>query len=148
SLRDCLRFLPRTKGISQRVHVRIGADARIPEQVPRTADLRAPFKDHIAFAGAARLQTVASPDAGKPGADDDDVKVLSGYSQTCTPDYIERCYRERAGTAIKRLRTETESRKLKAESRKPKAEPYFAALAIFTPLELAAYRAIPRYSAS
>ena len=78
---DVLDLFPRTKGISERVHVGVGAYAWVAEQVPCAADLRARFEDDVALAGTARLQAVSGTDAGESGSDDYDVAVFGERRQ-------------------------------------------------------------------
>src|SRR5437773_397118 len=75
---DRLRVFPGTKRVPQRVHVRVRADARIPEQVPRAADAAACLEDRVRLAGAAGLQVPAGADAGQAGPDDEYVDALGG----------------------------------------------------------------------
>ena len=75
---DRLRVRPRTERVAERVHVRIGADAGIAEQVPRAADVGAAFQDRVGLARAALLQMTAGADAGNAGADDQDVDMFNG----------------------------------------------------------------------
>jgi hypothetical protein len=74
---DRLGVLPRLEGEAEGVHVRVGADARIAEEVPRSADVLARLEDGVRAVGAARLQVVAGADAGDPGADHQHVEVLA-----------------------------------------------------------------------
>src|SRR5579872_1675167 len=83
--RDGFRILPGAEGIAQRIHVGVGADAGIAEQVPGSADLAPTFEDGIAFIGAARPQIVGSGDAGKPRADDQDIHMLDRHPITLLP---------------------------------------------------------------
>jgi hypothetical protein len=68
--------LPGTERIAEREHVRIGANAGIAEQVPGAADGVAAFEDNVGFVPAAGLHMIGGVDAGKPAADDDDVKMF------------------------------------------------------------------------
>ena len=68
---------PRLEAVAERVHVAVGAHARVAEQVPRAADVVAPLEDHVRPVGALTSQVVGGADAGDPGADDDDIKVFS-----------------------------------------------------------------------
>jgi hypothetical protein len=81
SVADVLDLLPRTEGISERVHVGVRAHAGIAEEVPGPADLRARFEDDVALARTTRLQSVSGADAGESGSDDDDVEVFSERRQ-------------------------------------------------------------------
>ena len=73
---DRLVVHPRLEREAQRVHVAVGADARVSEQVPGAADVVAALEDHERAVGAHRLQVVRGPDARDAGAHDDDVEVL------------------------------------------------------------------------
>src|SRR5690242_2325332 len=72
---DRLRLAPRTERIAERIHVRIGADARIAEQIPGTADAVAAFENGVAAGRAVPLQVIAGADAGQTRADDDDIEM-------------------------------------------------------------------------
>ena len=77
---DGLALGPRTEAETQRVHVGVGTDARVAEQVPGAAHGRALFQDGVALGRAAVLQVPGRAHAGDAGAHDDDVKVLSHES--------------------------------------------------------------------
>ena len=62
------------KRVAQRVHVGVGADAGIAEQVPGAADRLAAFEDGVALARAAVLQVPGGADARQAGADDQHVR--------------------------------------------------------------------------
>jgi hypothetical protein len=74
---DRVFVAPRLKRVPERVHVRVGADAGIAEQVPGAADRLAGLQDRVALAGAVALQVGAGADAGEAGADDQNVDVLA-----------------------------------------------------------------------
>src|ERR1700686_1976778 len=76
---DRPRAFPRAERVAEREHVGIGADAGKAKKVPGAAHVRASFKDYIALARTAGLQTVAGSDAGEAGTDDHDVEVLHGH---------------------------------------------------------------------
>src|SRR5688572_15522755 len=76
---DRLRLRPRLERVAERVHVGVGADAGIAEQVPGAAEVRAAFEDGVGPVRAALLQVAAGADAGNSGTDDEDVEVLSGH---------------------------------------------------------------------
>jgi hypothetical protein len=76
-VRDRFRARPRLERVPERVHVGIGADAGVAEEVPRPADVVARLEDRVGAVGTARLKVVAGADAGDPGADDQDVEVLA-----------------------------------------------------------------------
>ena len=73
---DRLGLDPRLERITQREHVKVGADAGIAEQVPGAADAVAALENDVALAGALLLQVIARADAGQAGADDQDVEVF------------------------------------------------------------------------
>ena len=79
---DGLGLRPRPEDVAERVHVAVGADAGVAEQVPRPADRLARLKDQHGAAGTFLLQVVRRPDAGEPRADDDDV-VVARLHQRC-----------------------------------------------------------------
>ena len=68
AVRDRLLAVPGPEGIAQRVHVRVGTDARIAEQVPGPTDGVACLEDGVVGPGALGLEVVAGTDAGQPGA--------------------------------------------------------------------------------
>ena len=65
---------PRLEAIPERVHVRIGANAGIAEQIPGAAHAVAAFEHDIAHAGASLGEVAARADSGKPRADDRDIE--------------------------------------------------------------------------
>ncbi len=73
---DGLGFLPGAKGKAQGVHVGVGADARIAEQVPGAPHGLAAFENRVGPPGAEGLQVIARADAGNPGADHQHVEML------------------------------------------------------------------------
>ena len=68
---------PGPKTVAERVHVRIGANAGIAEQIPRAADRVAAFEDRVALARAFRLQMVAGGDARESRADNKHIEMFS-----------------------------------------------------------------------
>ena len=58
STRDRLVRLPRPERKSQGVHIRIGADAWIAEEIPGAADCIATLQNRIGFVGEGSLQMV------------------------------------------------------------------------------------------
>ncbi len=76
SVGDRLLLLPRLEAEAQGVHVAVGPYARIPEQVPRAADVRPALQDGEGRARAPVLEVDGAADAGDPGADDQDVDVF------------------------------------------------------------------------
>src|ERR1700722_19146124 len=67
---------PRLEVVAQRVHVRIGADAGIAEQIPGAADALPGLEDGIALGGTALLQMVRGADAGQAVTDDEYVEEV------------------------------------------------------------------------
>ena len=57
------------------MHVRVGADAGVAEEVPRAADRAAGLEDLVAGPGAVGLEVMAGTDAGQAGPDDEHVEV-------------------------------------------------------------------------
>src|SRR6516225_9109116 len=76
---DGVRGCPWAERVAEGVHVGVGADAGVAEEVPGAADRAASFEDNVALAGTLRLQAIAGSDAGEAGSDDDDVEVLGGH---------------------------------------------------------------------
>src|SRR5581483_9284823 len=76
---DRLRFGPRLEGIAERVHVRVGADAGIAEQIPGAADGMAAFEDDESLRRTFGLQMIAGGDAGQAGADDQHVEMFNRH---------------------------------------------------------------------
>ena len=72
---NCLGASPGLEAVPQGVHVRVGADARVAEQIPGTAHGLPGFQDGVALAGAAVLQLSGGADTGQAGADDQNIKA-------------------------------------------------------------------------
>ena len=70
----CIR-LPRSKRITERIHVRVGANVGIAKQIPGAADGVARLQNDVRFAGTISLQVISGIDARQSRADDDDVEV-------------------------------------------------------------------------
>ena len=66
---------PGPKRVTEGVHVRVGADARIAEQIPCSANGVSSLEDGVAGPGTLRLEIVAGTDARQPGTNDQDVEV-------------------------------------------------------------------------
>src|SRR5471030_2896116 len=75
-VRDRLGLGPWLERITQREHVRVGADAGIAEQIPGAADGLATLQDGKALARAFLLQVIAGTDAGQSGTDDQHVEMF------------------------------------------------------------------------
>src|SRR5690606_954098 len=75
---DGLGAGPGAERVAQGVHVGVGPDAGVAEQVPRAADGAPGLEDGVGGPRAAVLQVVGGADAGEPGPDDQDVEVLGG----------------------------------------------------------------------
>ena len=72
---------PRLEDVTERVHIRVGADAGVAEEIPRAAHPLASFEDDVALSGAAGLEVNRRADAREAGADDEDVEVVSFHEQ-------------------------------------------------------------------
>src|SRR5207247_1028868 len=64
---DRLRVRPRPERIAERVHVRVRANARVTEEVPRPAERLATFEDRVRLRRAVRLQVIRGADPGDSG---------------------------------------------------------------------------------
>ena len=73
---DRLRRRPRPEAVAERVHVGVGADPGIAEEVPGAADRLARLEDREALARATLLQVMGGADPGDPGADDKHIDAL------------------------------------------------------------------------
>src|ERR1700675_3247374 len=78
-IRDCLAFQPRSKRISQREHVRVGANAGIAEQIPRPAESRTCFQYCIGLVGTVLLQAAGGADAGKTCANYQHIEMIGRH---------------------------------------------------------------------
>src|SRR5262249_56536486 len=58
------------------VHVAVGADGRVAEEIPGAPHRRPPFEDEVALSRAPAMQVHRGPDAREAGADDEDVVVF------------------------------------------------------------------------
>ena len=77
--------VPRLELEAERVHVAVGADARIPEQIPRAADVGASFENEIGAIRRLDLQVIRGADAGDPGTDHEDIDMLNVHGSTVVP---------------------------------------------------------------
>src|SRR5262249_34997553 len=78
-LADRLRMLPRLECVAHGVHVAVGADARILEQLPGAAHARLGLENGEGLARQPGPQVARCADAGEPGTDNNDVKPLVGH---------------------------------------------------------------------
>src|SRR6185436_18492764 len=79
---NCLGGTPRLEAVAERVHVAVGANARVAEEIPGAAHRRATFEDEVALARASLVKVDGGPDAGKAGAYDDHVKVFGAHVES------------------------------------------------------------------
>ena len=77
---DRLRVRPRPEAVAERVHVGVGTDARVAEEVPGPPQVLTRLEDRVAATGEGLLQVVGGADARKAGADDQHVEMLAGLS--------------------------------------------------------------------
>src|SRR5690606_15676718 len=73
---DRLRVHPGPEPVAERVHVGVGPDPWVAEQVPGATDRVARLENRVRLPGAALLQVVGGADTGEAGADDQDVSVF------------------------------------------------------------------------
>ena len=76
TLGDRLVRNPRLETVSERMHVTVGPDTRVPEQVPGPPEIFATFENHERTVRAIALQKIAAADAGNSCTHDQDIKVL------------------------------------------------------------------------
>jgi hypothetical protein len=76
---DGLGILPGLEAESQRMHIAVGADTGVLEQIPGAAHVLAPLQYHIALAGTFGLQVHAGTDAGQARTDHDNVKIFCAH---------------------------------------------------------------------
>src|SRR5262249_52711881 len=89
---DGLRLRPRPEPVAEGVHVRVGADARVAEQVPPAAERLARLEVGVRRVLAERLHVVRRADAGDAGADDQDVALVGTHRyQSGTGAYQKQC---------------------------------------------------------
>ena len=79
AVRDGLGPGPRAERVTERLHVRVRAHARVAEEVPGAAHDIAGLEDDVGPAGERGLQVVRSADPGQPGPDDQHVDVLAHW---------------------------------------------------------------------
>ena len=74
----CHRFVvtPRSKAIAERVHVGIGAHARVAKEIPRAAHALAPLEYDETLLRAFHLQMAGSANTRQSGAHDNNVEVF------------------------------------------------------------------------
>src|SRR5690348_8839300 len=85
AIRDGFRLAPGAEAIAQRMHIGVGADAWIAEQVPRAANRVPAFEDGVGLCRAARLQIIRRGDAGYPRSNDQDINVFGAVHHTLRP---------------------------------------------------------------
>src|ERR1700683_5635200 len=78
STRDRLVRMPWPERKSESVHIRIGTDPWIAEEIPRSSDCVARLENCVGLSGEGSLQPVSSVDAGYSGADNQDVEMFLG----------------------------------------------------------------------
>src|SRR5690606_2839941 len=61
---------PGPETVAEGVHIGVGSDPRVPEQVPGSADGGPPFQDRVAAPGVLLLQMTGHIDTGQTGSDD------------------------------------------------------------------------------
>ena len=71
---DGLAVGPGLVTVAEGIHVRIGADARVAEQIPGSADRRAALQYQIALVGALTAQCMCGADARQACADDKNIQ--------------------------------------------------------------------------
>ena len=82
---DRLLAIPGPERVTQGVHVRVGTDAGIAEEVPGPSDGVAGLEDRVVGPGALGLEVVAGTDAGQSGAHDDHIEVGRTGPPTSSP---------------------------------------------------------------
>jgi hypothetical protein len=73
---NCLLVLPCLELVAERVQVGVGANPRVPKQIPRSTDLVAGLQDHERLARLPCLQVVGGANARDAGANDQHVDVF------------------------------------------------------------------------
>ena len=73
---DRLVVLPRLEAVGEGVQVRVRADARVAEEIPRAGGRGAGLEDRVGLARVLLLEVAGAADARDAGADDEDVDVL------------------------------------------------------------------------
>src|ERR1043166_7052062 len=76
SIRNGFRITPRTERITERVHVRVGTDARITKQIPGAAQRVAAFEYDEILLRALTFQMAGRADPRQPCAHNYHVEVL------------------------------------------------------------------------
>ena len=67
----------RLKAVSERVHVRVATDARIPKKIPCATRCLPALQDDHGLAGAIFPEPARSADAGQASADNDHVEIFN-----------------------------------------------------------------------
>src|SRR5262245_26905487 len=74
AVRDGSRMFPRFEIIAERIHVAVGPDARITEQIPCATDGAAPFQNRKGLARTLPLQMDGGANSRKPCANDNHIE--------------------------------------------------------------------------
>ena len=77
---DRLRLRPGLERVAEGVHVGVGADPRVAEEVPGAADRVPRLEEGERLVRAVAPQVAAGADAGQAGSDDQDVEVLGRHA--------------------------------------------------------------------
>ena len=80
SVRDGLGLGPRSKRVSQGGHVRVRANAGIPEEIPGSAKVVATLEDGVGSARTVRREVVGGANPGDTRADDQYIKVFERHA--------------------------------------------------------------------
>src|ERR1700693_2966273 len=81
STRTRLVRMPWPERKPESVHIRIGTDPWIAEQIPRSTDCIARLENRVGLSGKGSLQPVSSVDAGYSRANDQYVEMFLGLHQ-------------------------------------------------------------------
>src|SRR5512143_1657684 len=76
---DCLRVAPRLKAVAERVHVGVGANAGISEQIPCAAHRASTLENCVALAGTSCLDVIASANARESGSHYQYIEMLERH---------------------------------------------------------------------
>src|SRR5690242_17431991 len=89
AIRDGFRLAPGAKAVAKGMHIGVGADARIAEQVPGAANRVPAFQDSIGLLRRARLQVIGRGDARYARSNDQDINVFGAAHMPLRPIAIE-----------------------------------------------------------